>query len=53
MYSTLAATMLVQTLVMIGVVAVPVLAPLVAGSLSLPTEFSGPYQSLALLARRS
>ena len=47
MYSTLAATMLVQTLVMIGVVAVPVLAPLVASSLSLPTEFSGPYQSLA------
>jgi MFS family permease len=47
MLSTLGATMLVQIIVMMGVAAVPVLAPLLATQLSLPRDFAGAYQSIA------
>lgn len=41
--------MLVQALVMMGVVAVPVIAPLLAVEFDLPRDFAGGFQSLAFL----
>lgn len=50
MVGAVLAMMLVQTVVMVGVVAVPVMAPLLSDAVGLPQGFAGAFQSLAFAA---